>query len=89
MNIIHIKYTEPDRNEDDTRSDVDTYEAVYVRDTATDTTQTWATGDVVKDWADMKAYMEGRDGCYSSDVDHFVMDIAGYEWTKDDMIVRI
>ncbi len=51
-------------------------------------------GDIVKDWADTMTWCAEQIGprkieccMMSSSCDHFVMDVSGYGWTKDEMIV--
>ena len=52
------------------------------------TLNTFATGDVVKDFADMVDWCAGNpiSGRYmfQSSVDHFVMDVPGYRWEVDE-----
>lgn len=64
------------------------YKGVFVRSLEADV-KTFASGDVVKDFADTTEWcrqnpISGR-YMYSSSVDHFVMDVPGYSWDVDDL----
>lgn len=44
------------------------------------------TGDPLADWQNMLGYMEEQNitsWMYSSSVDHFTMDVDGFDWGKD------
>lgn len=77
MIILHIEYTEETG-----------YRRIYASDSETKIQKEWASGDPVKDWADMREELGGFHVMCSSDVDDFVCDVPGYRFTEDDRLVE-
>nr|WP_250807334.1 hypothetical protein [Neorhizobium tomejilense] len=73
----------------DEMGDISSYKGIKISLVGGEVLQSFASGNVVKDFEAMVTWLgdnpiEGRT-MYTSSVDHFVMDIAGFKWTVDDL----